>query len=142
MSYIKVDLELLEEIRDSRQCMILSFLINQSNDIENVKTQKWKQTTLAEMFKCSPRTIYNDLNKLEKDGWLTYQKSNYMQLRTTQITLSKKALSYREPQGKEEKVKNTTPSRNSRAKARASEQMSAANKYLEFIKNEMEKSNK
>lgn len=143
MSYIKVDLDLLEEIGDSRQCMILSFLINQSNEIENVKTQKWKQTTLAKMFKCSPRTIYNDLNKLEKDGWLTYQESNYMQLRTTQITLSEKALSYKEPQAKEEKVKNTQPSQSIKREKEETkgEQKTRAQIYREYIKKQMENSN-
>ena len=143
MSYIKVDLDLLKKIGDFRQCGILSFLLNQSNDIENVKTQKWKQTTLSELFKCSPKTIYRDLNKLEKDGWLSYEQTTYKNLTTTQITLSEKALSYKKSQAIEEKVKNTQPShiKKREIKENKGEQKTRAQIYTEHIMKQMEHSN-
>ena len=95
MGYIKVDLELLEEIGDFRQCGIICFLLNQSSKIQDVKTQKWQQTTLAKLFKCERRAIGRDLQKLQANGWLKYEESNYLQLRTTEITLTEKALAYK-----------------------------------------------
>ena len=95
MGYIKLDLELLEEIGDFRQCGIICFLLNQSSKIKEVKTQKWQQTTLAKLFKCERRAIGRDLQKLKANGWLKYEESNYLQLRTTEITLTEKALAYK-----------------------------------------------
>lgn len=155
MSYIKVDLDLLEKIGDFRQCGILSFLLNQSNEIENVKTQKWQQTALAKIFKCDRRAIKRDLDKLQNNGWLTHKESNYKQLRTTEITLSEKALTYKKTQAKEEKVKNTQPSQSNITsncehtqrtkldnKETKGEQKTRAQIYREYIKKQMVNSNK
>lgn len=106
MGYIKVDLELLEEIGDFRQCGIICFLLNQSSKNADIKTQKWQQTTLAKLFKCERRAIGRDLQKLKANGWLNYKESNYLQLRTTEITLTEKALAYKvdEQQSNEKKT--------------------------------------
>lgn len=106
MGYIKLDLELLEEIGDFRQCGIICFLLNQSSKIQDVKTQKWQQTTLSKLFKCERRAIGRDLQKLQANGWLKYEESNYLQLRTTEITLTEKALAYKvdEQQSNEKKT--------------------------------------
>ena len=141
MSYIKVDLDLLEEIGDFRQCGIICFLLNQK--IENVKTQKWKQTTLAKIFKCDRRAIKRDLDKLQNSGWLTYGESNYKQLRTTEITLSEKAISYKESQTKEEKVKKHQPSQSIKREKEETkgEQKTRAQLHIEYVKKQMENSN-
>lgn len=143
MRYIKIDLDLLEKIGDFRQCGILSFLLNQSNEIEKVKTQKWQQTTLAKMFKCSPRTIYNDLSKLEKEGWISYEQTTYKNLTTTQITLTDKSLRWFNDHALKQ-VKNTQPSqsKNREIEENKGDQKTRAQVYREYIKKQMEYSNK
>lgn len=143
MSYIRIDLDLLEEIGDFRQCGILSFLLNQSNEIEKVKTQKWQQTTLAKLFKCSPRTIYNDLSRLENEGWLSYEQTTYKNLTTTQITLTNKCLRWFNDLAIKQK-KNTQPSQSEKYKIEENKggQKTRAEIYKEYIKKQMERSNK
>lgn len=143
MSYIKINLDLLEEIGDFRQCGILSFLLNQSNKVEKVKTQKWQQTTLAKMFKCNPRTIYNDLSKLEKEGWLSYEQTTYKNLTTTQIALTDKSLRWFNDHALKQE-KNTQPSQSEKYKIEENkgDQKTRAEIYKEYIKKQMEHSNK
>lgn len=146
MSYIKLDLDLLEQIGDFRQCGIICFLLGQDKNKENVRVQKWQQTTLAKLFKCERRAIGRDLQKLKANGWLNYEESNYLQLRTTEITLTEKALVYKvdDQQSNEKKTarkknydicnesaQNTQPSQN--------KQLTNKEKHLLHIKQMMAK---
>lgn len=94
MNYIKLNLELLKDVGDIRQTAILCFLLYQPK--EDIKVQQWKQSYLAEILQCERKSISRDLKKLQDNGWLTYRESNYKQLRTTEITLSERALKYKE----------------------------------------------
>lgn len=140
MGYIKLDLELLEEIGDFRQCGIICFLLNQSSKIQDVKTQKWQQTTLAKLFKCERRAIGRDLQKLKANGWLKYEESNYLQLRTTEITLTEKALAYKvDEQQSYEKKTATARKHDISNESTQHTQLSNKQKHLLHIKQMMAK---
>lgn len=143
MGYIKVDLKLLEEIGDFRQCGIICFLLNQSSKIEDVKTQKWQQTTLAKLFKCERRAIGRDLQKLKANGWLKYEESNYLQLRTTEITLTEKALAYKVDEQQSNEKKTATAKKhdisNGSTQHTQPSQLSNREKHLLHIKQMMAK---
>ena len=134
MRYIKVDLDLFEEIGDFRQCGIICFLLNQNKEKDKVKYQKWKQTELAKIFKVTPRTIYNDLQKLQKEGWLIYKESFYKNLKTTQIELTENALKWFEDKQIINIKSNTRqPTQNYDNDEFLQKAKSESDKYLEYI---------
>lgn len=138
MRYIKVDLDLFEEIGDFRQCGIICFLLNQNKEKDKVKYQKWKQTELAKIFKVTPRTIYNDLQKLQKEGWLIYKESFYKNLKTTQIELTENALKWFEGKQIINNKNNThQPSQNNNDDEFLQKAKSESEKYLEYINNKI-----
>lgn len=88
-NYIKLDLEVIGEIGDLRQAVIICFLLNQKKDIEKVKKQVWKKEYLAKILRVTPKTIYNDLTKLQDNGYLQYKRKYNLQ-----IELSDKSLKW------------------------------------------------
>ena len=138
MSYIKLDLDLLEEIGDFRQCGIICFLLNQNKEKDKVKYQKWKQTELAKIFKVTPRTIYNDLHKLQKEGWLIYKESFYKNLKTTQIELTENALKwFKSKQIINNKNNTHQPTQNNNNDEFLQKAKSELEKYVEYINNKI-----
>lgn len=130
MSYVKLNLELLKDVGDIRQTAILCFLLYQPK--EDIKVQQWKQSYLAEILKCERKSISRDLKKLHDGGWLTYRESNYKQLRTTEITLTEKALKYIEE--KNTKNHQNTINKDILAKKRVAK-ISRTQEYLNEIMN-------
>ena len=88
-NYIILDLEVIGEIGDLRQAVIICFLLNQKKDIEKVKKQVWKKEYLAKILRVTPKTIYNDLTKLQDNGYLQYNRKYNLE-----IELSHKSLKW------------------------------------------------
>lgn len=88
-NYIKLDLEVIGEIGDLRQAVIICFLLNQKKDIEKVKKQVWEKEYLAKILSVTPKTIYNDLTKLQDNGYLQYKRKYNLE-----IELSDKSLKW------------------------------------------------
>lgn len=114
--YFKFNVELMQQISNIRQAAIISFLVNQEKEGEELRTQKWQQTYLADIFNCEASTIWRDLKQLKENGWLDYEQTKYNNSISTKITLSEKALKYRvidknlkrDYQRKEHEIKNKT----------------------------------
>ena len=129
-NYIKLDLVVLDEIGEVIKALIICFLLNQSKEIDRVKTQKWKQKFLAEMLKVNPKTVSRALKELKDNGYIDYEK----QVCITKIILKDKALKWHISNFSGTNIRTKSPHHNANT---SKEILSTDKQEKEFTKQEI-----
>ena len=96
MGYVNVDFEIIKDVGDLVEANILCFLLNQDRQTEKIKSQKWQQTKLSELFCMDRRKIKKVLDCLTEKGYINYERDETKWSKTTKITLTEKAIQYKQ----------------------------------------------
>lgn len=83
---------LINEKLHSATAKLILYAILEKAEYEKKNTIKIEQTYLAELCCTSTKTVNRDLKYLEEENYLTFQRSTYNNLTTTQITLTEKSV--------------------------------------------------
>lgn len=83
---------LINEKLHSATAKLILYAILEKAEFEKKNTIKIEQTYLAELCCTSTKTVNRDLKYLEEENYLTFQRSTYNNLTTTQITLTEKSV--------------------------------------------------
>lgn len=84
---------LINEKLHSATAKLILYAILEKADFEKKNLIKIEQTYLAELCCTSTKTVNRELKYLQEENYLTFQRSNYNNLTTTQITLTEKSVS-------------------------------------------------
>ena len=149
MGYVNVDFEIIKDVGDLVEANILCFLLNQDRQTEKVKSQKWQQTKLAELFCIDRRKIKKVLDGLTEKGYITYERDETKWNKTTKIDLTEKAIQYKQ-KGKANEFKEMpkhvvvrktatthTPSNNISLADNKIKPMTMQEKYLNIVNNNL-----
>ena len=123
---------LINEKLHSATAKLILYAILEKAEFENKNTIKIEQTYLAELCNTSAKTVNRELKYLEEENYLTFQRSTYNNLTTTQITLTEKSVSLIN-------INNNTEKQN---KAQISTKTNQSNKDIAKEKKIAEKANK
>lgn len=83
---------LINEHLHSATSKLILYAILEKAEFEKKNTIKIEQTYLAELCNTSAKTVNRELKYLEEENYLTFQRSIYNNLTTTQITLTEKSV--------------------------------------------------
>lgn len=83
---------LINEKLHSATAKLILYAILEKAEFEKKNTIKIEQTYLAELCCTSTKTVNRDLKYLQEENYLTFQRSTYNNLTTTQITLTEKSV--------------------------------------------------
>lgn len=120
-----------EKLHCATAKLILYAILEKAEFIKN-NSIKIEQTYLAELCNTSTKTINRELKYLQEENYLTFQRSNYNNLTTTEITLTEKSVSLIN-------INNNTEKQN---KAQISTKTNQSNKDIAKEKKIAEKANK
>lgn len=123
---------LINEKLHSATAKLILYVILEKAEFEKKNTIKIEQTYLAELCCTSTKTVNRELKYLEEENYLTYCRSTYNNLTTTQITLTEKSVSLIN-------INNNTEKQN---KAQISTKTNQSNKDIAKEKKIAEKANK
>lgn len=123
---------LINEHLHSATSKLILYVILEKAEFEKKNTIKIEQTYLAELCCTSTKTVNRELKYLEEENYLTYCRSTYNNLTTTQITLTEKSVSLIN-------INNNTEKQN---KAQISTKTNQSNKDIAKEKKIAEKANK
>lgn len=87
--FYKIYSKILDETKDLSKAQIMSYIIDEML-YKKSDTVQIKQTYLMEIFYFSKYQLSNILNFLEKEKYITFIRSNYHNLTTTQFYLLEK----------------------------------------------------
>ena len=83
---------LINEKLHSATAKLILYAILEKADFEKKTAIKIEQTYLSELCNTSTKTVNRELKYLEEENYLTFQRSTYNNLTTTQITLTEKSV--------------------------------------------------
>lgn len=83
---------LINEKLHSATSKLILYAILEKADFEKKTAIKIEQTYLSELCNTSTKTVNRELKYLEEENYLTFQRSTYNNLTTTQITLTEKSV--------------------------------------------------
>lgn len=123
---------LINEKLHSATAKLILYAILEKAEFEKKNTIKIEQTYLAELCCTSTKTVNRDLKYLQEENYLTFQRSTYNNLTTTQITLTEKSVN----------LINGNTSTEKQNKAQISTKTNQSNKDVVREKKIAEKTNK
>lgn len=83
---------LINEKLHSATAKLILYAILEKAEFEKKNTIKIEQTYLAELCCTSTKTVNRDLKYLQEENYLTFQRSTYNNLTTTEIILTEKSI--------------------------------------------------
>lgn len=83
---------LINEHLHSATSKLILYAILEKAEFEKKNTIKIEQTYLAELCCTSTKTVNRDLKYLQEENYLTFQRSTYNNLTTTEIILTEKSI--------------------------------------------------
>ena len=83
---------LINEHLHSATSKLILYVILEKAEFEKKNTIKIEQTYLAELCCTSTKTVNRDLKYLQEENYLTFQRSTYNNLTTTEIILTEKSI--------------------------------------------------
>lgn len=123
---------LINEKLHSATAKLILYAILEKAEFEKKNTIKIEQTYLAELCNTSAKTVNRDLKYLQEENYLTFKRSTYNNLTTTQITLTEKSVN----------LINCNTSTEKQNKAQISTKTNQSNKDIAKEKKIAEKANK
>lgn len=84
---------LINEKLHSATSKLILYAVLEKAEFEKKNTIKIEQTYLAELCNTTSKTVNRELKYLQEENYLTFQRSTYNNLTTTEIILTEKAIS-------------------------------------------------